>query len=53
MGWQTDHDGKLRIAITTDGVNSSILFRETEDEEFKNVLTTNFKETLSPFVFYF
>jgi dipeptidyl aminopeptidase/acylaminoacyl peptidase len=53
MGWQTDHDGKLRIAITTDGVNSSILFRETEDEEFKNVLTTNFKETLSPLFFTF
>ena len=26
--WMTDHDGQLRIAITTDGVNSSILYRE-------------------------
>jgi dipeptidyl aminopeptidase/acylaminoacyl peptidase len=53
VGWQTDHDGKLRIATTTDGVNSSILYRENEDDEFKTVLTTNFKETLSPLFFTF
>jgi len=52
-GWQTDHDGKLRIATTTDGVNTSILYRETEDQEFKSVLTTNFKETLAPLFFTF
>ena len=26
-GWATDWDGKLRIAITTDGVNSTLLFQ--------------------------
>ncbi|PID59465.1 MAG: S9 family peptidase, partial [Ignavibacteriae bacterium] len=51
--WQTDHDGKLRIAITTDGVNTSILYREKETDEFKPVLTTNFKETLTPLFFTF
>lgn len=52
-GWLTDHDGKLRIAITTDGVNSSILYRPTEKDEFKKIITTNFKETLAPLFFTF
>lgn len=50
-GWVTDHDGKLRIATTTDGVNTSILYRKTEEDEFKSIITTNFKETLSPAMF--
>ncbi|PTN03798.1 S9 family peptidase [Mangrovibacterium marinum] len=52
-GWITDHDGKIRAAITTDGVNTSLLFRETEKAPFKTVLTTNFKETLQPYLFTF
>jgi len=52
-GWVTDHDGKLRVAVTTDGVNSSLLYRKTENDEFKVVLTTNFKETASPLFFDF
>lgn len=49
--WMTDHDGKLRIAIITDGVTTTITQRATEDEEFKEVKTISFKETLSP-IFY-
>ncbi|MFT5147952.1 MAG: dipeptidyl aminopeptidase/acylaminoacyl peptidase, partial [Flavobacteriales bacterium] len=52
-GWITDHDGKLRMASTTDGVNTGILYRETEDDEFKEILNTNFKNTLSPLFFTF
>ncbi|OGU78316.1 MAG: peptidase [Ignavibacteria bacterium RBG_16_35_7] len=52
-GWITDHDGKLRIALTTDGVNSGILYRDSEQDEFKNVITTNFTETLYPIFFTF
>jgi len=52
-GWMTDHDGKLRVAISTDGVNGSILYRPTENDEFKVVLTTNFRETVSPLFFTF
>lgn len=50
-GWITDHDGKLRVALTTDGVNTGILYRDKEDEQFKELITTNFKETLSPLYF--
>ena len=51
--WFTDHDGKLRAAGTTDGVNTTLLYREKEDGEFKPVLTTSFKETFSPLFFTF
>ena len=54
QGWMTDHDGKLRVAIAiVDGVNQSLLYRDTEDEEFRSVLTVSFKETLSPLLFTF
>jgi len=47
QGWMTDHDGKLRVAIAiVDGVNIQIQYRDTEEEEFKPVLTTSFKESV-------
>lgn len=50
-GWETDHEGKLRLATALDGVDQTILYRDTEDEEFRPILTTSFKETMSPVVF--
>lgn len=50
-GWATDWDGKLRIALTTDGVNNTLMFRNTEAEKFAPVITTTFKETISPLLF--
>ena len=52
-GWMTDHDGKLRIAITSDGVNTSILHRASESDKFKSILTTDFKVSVSPLFFTF
>ncbi|WP_229130290.1 S9 family peptidase [Ancylomarina sp. 16SWW S1-10-2] len=53
-GWMTDHDGKLRIATAvTDMVNATVLYRETEKDEFKPIITTSFKETMSPQFFTF
>ncbi len=52
-GWMTDHEGKLRVAMTTDGVSNSLLYRETENAPFKTVLTTDFKEAMSPLFFTF
>lgn len=52
-GWMTDHEGKLRLAFATDGVNQTILYRETEEMPFAPVLTTSFKETVSPVLFTF
>ncbi|WP_443703895.1 prolyl oligopeptidase family serine peptidase [Prevotellamassilia timonensis] len=48
QGWMTDHDGRLRAATAiVDGVNTQILYRDTEDEPFKPVLTTNFRDVVS------
>ncbi len=52
-GWMTDHDGKLRIAFVTDGVNQSIMHRATEEDDWANVITTNFKQNVSPRFFTF
>ena len=51
--WMTDNKGQLRIATTSDGVNESLLYRDNEETEFKTILTTNFKESVSPLYFTF
>jgi dipeptidyl aminopeptidase/acylaminoacyl peptidase len=43
--WITDWNGEIRAAVTTDGVNRSLLYRKTEQSPWKPVLTTNFRET--------
>jgi len=50
-GWGTDWDGNLRIASTTDGVNASLMMRKTEADKFAPVVTTTFRETITPLVF--
>jgi len=48
QGWMMDHNGVVRVAYTIeDGVNTSILYRENENEEFRKVLTTNYKDEVS------
>ena len=47
QSYMTDHEGKLRVVTAiVDGVNTQILYREHEEEEFRPVLTTNFKESV-------
>lgn len=50
-GWLTDHAGRLRVAYETDGVNQSLLYRPTEEEPFRKLLTTSFKDDFSPLMF--
>lgn len=52
-GWMTDHRGKLRLAITSDGVNKSILVRNKESDPFHPLLKTNFRESVDPLFFTF
>lgn len=51
--WMVDHDSQLRLATTTDGVNTSLLYRPTVEDEWRTVLTTNFRESLDPLFFTF
>lgn len=53
VSWQTDHEGRLRLAGTTDGVNQSVLYRASEKEDFQVLMTTSFKETFQPLFFTF
>ncbi|MFI5201642.1 MAG: prolyl oligopeptidase family serine peptidase [Candidatus Kapaibacterium sp.] len=51
--WITDHEGTVRLAMVTDGVNTTYLYREHDGEPFREVLQIHFKESLEPIVFTF
>jgi len=49
--WLTDHNGKLRVAISTDGVNRGVLYRDKESENFKKIKSVNFTNVFHPVLF--
>lgn len=51
--WITDHNGIIRAAVQSDGVNTVMLYREDAKSPFKQVLRTSFKESVSPLFFTF
>lgn len=51
--WVTDHDGIIRVAIATDGVNQSLQYRETKDHPFQTIVVTDFRESVEPLFFTF
>lgn len=51
--WLPDHNGDVRVAVATDHVNTSLLYRPTVNDPFKPVITTCFKETIEPLFFSF
>lgn len=51
--WITDHDGKIRAATTSDGVNTSLMVRDKESDPFRTIVSTNFKESVEPLFFTF
>ena len=52
-GWLTDNNGRLRVAVATDGVNTKLLYRRTEQDAFRPICTTNFKDSIDPLYFTF
>lgn len=50
-GWMTDYDGKLRVAISSDGNESVLLYRDTEDQEFTELLKVGLGDTFMPAMF--
>jgi dipeptidyl aminopeptidase/acylaminoacyl peptidase len=53
VGWQTDHAGRVRAAITSDGLNTTLLYRDAEDQPFKPIITTDYRTQVSPAFFTF
>ncbi|HUI05602.1 MAG TPA: S9 family peptidase [Verrucomicrobiae bacterium] len=51
--WVTDYAGRVRAVVATDGVNRTLLYRETETNSFQKILTTDFRERLDPQFFTF
>lgn len=49
--WVTDTKGKLRMAMSNDGVNETLWYRENETQKFRPLLTNNFKTTIFPVAF--
>ncbi|GAA4783744.1 S9 family peptidase [Olivibacter ginsenosidimutans] len=49
--WFADLEGKVRLAIASDGVNETLLYRENEHCAFKRVFENNFKNTVRPLRF--
>lgn len=41
--WGTDHEGVVRLAWETNGVDITMLYRDKEGEEFKPLMTSNFE----------
>lgn len=49
--WVTDTRGKLRMAMSNDGVNETLWYRENETQKLRPLLTNNFKTTIFPVAF--
>lgn len=51
--WITDHNGVIRMATKTDGVNTTIFYRADDKTPFTPYMTTGFKDSWSPQMFTF
>lgn len=52
-GWVTDHNGVIRIAVSTDGVNNTYFYRENDKKDFRKIKTLSFKNNIQPLFFDF
>jgi dipeptidyl aminopeptidase/acylaminoacyl peptidase len=51
LGWQTDHQGRVLMAVRTKGLDTDLLYRADEKAEFKTIATTDYKTRLDPAFF--
>jgi len=51
VGWLTDHAGKVRGAVTSDGLTQTVLYRDKEGDELKPLITTDYKTEVAPLFF--
>ncbi|MBE9917234.1 S9 family peptidase [Paenibacillus donghaensis] len=51
MAWVADRQGKIRLASESDGVVSTLLYRDTEEEAFKPLVTLNNGDAMNPLGF--
>ncbi|MEP7067652.1 MAG: S9 family peptidase [Usitatibacter sp.] len=51
VGWQTDHAGRVRMAVRSQGLNTITLYRPDEKSEWKSIITTDYKTEVDPAFF--
>ncbi|KGE15637.1 alpha/beta hydrolase family protein [Sphingobacterium deserti] len=51
LNWFPSPDGKVRLAVTSDSVQESILYRQREELAFKPVSTTDYQTLIQPLGF--
>lgn len=53
IGYLTDHAGKVRVALAKDAEQNQniLLYRDNEQQEFRPIITTGFKDQVSPYFF--
>ncbi len=53
VAWFTDWSGRIRAAFASDGVETRLLYRETETDSWRTVATHDFRNSLMPLHFTF
>jgi len=53
VAWQTDHQGLVRAAIASDGLDTVLLYRDSEEDEFRPIISTDFRTSVMPQFFTF
>lgn len=43
VGWATDHAGRVRLGWRTEGLNTVVLHRASDADEFRPIITTDYK----------
>jgi hypothetical protein len=53
VGWVTDHAGRLRLAVASDGASNTVLWRAREADAFQPIIRTDFRTAVNPQFFDF
>ncbi|TSI03146.1 S9 family peptidase [Lysinibacillus sp. BW-2-10] len=51
QSWLSDSNGQVRMAVASDGVVGEVLYRESEEAEFKPFITIEAGDTVTPIAF--
>ena len=51
VGWQTDHEGRVRMGARSAGLETIIIYRPDEKSAFKPIITTDYKTEVDPAFF--
>lgn len=49
--WYADLDGELRLALASDSVKETMLYRDSEKEPFRSVMSNSFRNSIMPLGF--